>query len=666
MSVQSLASAVNSARCRVLGWEDAENDVQRSVLTALIRGLDHAQSGVLCEPSLVRSTHRPPDVVLVCPVAGIHVIEVKGIALSDIAALEPGGQFVIQYQSGARSRNPFAQVRHALFDVRDAVQRSYEGELTVPFRYWVILPRISRRDWMARWGQDCLCPPELLFLEDLPGLADRLQRWGLERLRKASAESWPGDELIAVWRAFGDTSVLYPAAEERVVRHVREATLGEMFDEAAEIYKSLSDEQQRLSSQNWEQGPRLVRGVAGSGKTIVAANNLARMAQRMLSRTPSLFEETSPPPRILAVCFNRALVPYLRKRIELAFQQRTGRWLPDGIVDVSAYNSLMYSMSRQGLWRYQSVKSENNSDAEARARAAQYLADLQATQQADPSLCQRLLYDAIYVDEGQDFLEEDYVLLKHLCRHNADREPNLCVFYDDAQNLYGRSRPNWQAIGLKMIGGRSHVMTECFRNTRQIVEPAFNVLYGTFATRKESLPTRAFGDLATLQQRDALEYRDHRWHLHFAKREGLLPRTTVVASLKDELAAIVNRLRWLIVEQEVRPQDILVLALTNRRLDELEAAIAAAAIPGIETLHHTARDKDALLVRRGQLTLSTVHSAKGYDAYCVLLASAHDCAADVSGRATFYVACTRAIEYLELFGLEAPGSLLEEMQAALA
>ena len=64
--------------------------------------------------------------------------------------------------------------------------------------------------------------------------------------------------------------------EERQARRVPEATLGELFDEAAEAYKTLSDEQQRLSAQDWAGGPRLVRGVAGSGKTIVLANNLAR------------------------------------------------------------------------------------------------------------------------------------------------------------------------------------------------------------------------------------------------------------------------------------------------------------------------------------------------------------------------------------------------------
>jgi superfamily I DNA/RNA helicase len=48
------------------------------------------------------------------------------------------------------------------------------------------------------------------------------------------------------------------------------------------------------------------------------------------------------------------------------------------------------------------------------------------------------------------------------------------------------------------------------------------------------------------------------------------------------------------------------------------------------------------------VSVSTVHSAKGYDAYCVLVASADDFPADVKGRTAFYVACTRAVEHLEV------------------
>ena len=57
-------------------------------------------------------------------------------------------------------------------------------------------------------------------------------------------------------------------------------------------------------------------------------------------------------------------------------------------------------------------------------------------------------------------------------------------------------------------------------------------------------------------------------------------------------------------------------------------------------------------------------SAKGYDRYCVLLATAQHFDADVTGRASFYVGCTRAIEYLEIFGDEG-GPLLREFTSCV-
>ncbi len=70
-------------------------------------------------------------------------------------------------------------------------------------------------------------------------------------------------------------------------------------------------------------------------------------------------------------------------------------------------------------------------------------------------------------------------------------------------------------------------------------------------------------------------------------------------------------------------------------------------------------EKEAALCRPGRVTVSTVHSAKGYDAFVVLLCSANEFRTDVKGRASFYVACTRAVEHLEVFGYERSGLVAE-------
>ena len=67
------------------------------MLATLIEGFDHKDSTILCEPSLARKTTRPPDALLIDPIAGVQLIEVKGYALDQIEAIEPGGLLKVRY-----------------------------------------------------------------------------------------------------------------------------------------------------------------------------------------------------------------------------------------------------------------------------------------------------------------------------------------------------------------------------------------------------------------------------------------------------------------------------------------------------------------------------------------------------------------------------------------
>src|SRR5690242_6912436 len=69
-------------------------------------------------------------------------------------------------------------------------------------------------------------------------------------------------------------------------------------------------------------------------------------------------------------------------------------------------------------------------------------------------------YDAIFIDEGQDFAPEEFQLLLGLLKPDKKTdEKNLIIFYDDAQNLYARQRPDWRQIGIDVQrGDRAKVM----------------------------------------------------------------------------------------------------------------------------------------------------------------------------------------------------------------
>ncbi len=194
---------------------------------------------------------------------------------------------------------------------------------------------------------------------------------------------------------------------------------------------------------------------------------------------------------------------------------------------------------------------------------------------------------------------------------------------------------------------------------RAIVETSFNVLYGRFAESSVSLPTKEFGDITTLEEKGLIEDKGDRYEVHFAVRDGRPPRLTVAQDPREERKALTEQLSWLIEEQRVRPEDVLVLAKSWKRVSESVIAITEAKIQSLEGVHVAKDNQDRRLRQRGYLSLSTVASAKGYDAYCTLLVAANDFTADLRGRANFYVGCTRAIEYLEVFAHERKGLVLE-------
>ena len=108
----------------------------------------------------------------------------------------------------------------------------------MPFKYWVVLPRITRKEWWtcAR-AADAFCPPESSFAEDSQSV--HLCRAPLSTLVRNSLPTPAFDAALPIklqWcqRAFGDSSVLYHKPEDREPRKVAEGLLGEWFDELAQ------------------------------------------------------------------------------------------------------------------------------------------------------------------------------------------------------------------------------------------------------------------------------------------------------------------------------------------------------------------------------------------------------------------------------------------------
>jgi len=391
---------------------------------------------------------------------------------------------------------------------------------------------------------------------------------------------------------------------------------------------------------------------------------------RKKNANPSLFDDFEDGHlKIAVICFNRALVSLLREKIKDAYKQQTFEDIQSGdILWVGHLNGLMHKVTYDRRPELVFMRVDSTKDG-ARQRAKQYAAQFKTFLEKHAPDDKGLLFDAIFVDEGQDFEPEEFQSLLTLLKpSHKTGEKNLIVFYDDAQNLYARERPVWKQIGIDVQrGDRARIMKECFRNPREIVETAFNILLGSEATSEDKVSLRKYADVENLRKDGLIEEVGSHYKVRFAERTSDYPVTYAFPTRAKEKEWIATEIERLIKREAVRPEDILVLFSYVKDFEDLRDIIRARLGP--EHIRNFLRpfgengDKDNYIFGPKCLTLSTVHGAKGYDAYVVFLAGVDLFHSDAAGRATFYVGATRAKLRLYLTGLDS--GLLAEAERVI-
>jgi hypothetical protein len=428
------------------------------------------------------------------------------------------------------------------------------------------------------------------------------------------------------WRVPKPVRGYEPTASAGAAMSVAEpSALGAQLAARKALQPLLSRDQQRLCELTMDGKPRLVRGVAGSGKTIVLAHWLVQVVAMLAEQAQA---------RIWVVYANRALKGLIEDHVVDAWQRAAHQEpFPWQLVEVRHIKDLLRDLSAaHGLGDL-----DIGFDYERGAGLILHAAGATLT-----PVC-----DALFVDEAQDLGHTTLHLLTLLvrCADAADaRARNVIVFYDNAQNVYGRGTPTWADLGLDMRG-RSTVLKESFRATAPIIDFALNVLY-----RLERADLDV--DHKELVRRGLLEEtkrRGRRWiRARFSQVSGPLPQVHVFADLRAELDAVGARLQHWIGTQGVLPKDIRLLYagadVAKRARQQLPPFLSSVgARLQVQTSEDFARDDDLVL-------LTTPHSFKGYDAEIVVVLGVDRF---VTGRGPLghplYVALTRARSVLEVY-----------------
>ncbi len=463
--------------------------------------------------------------------------------------------------------------------------------------------------------------------------------------------SEPGTQPTTLEQRVAEQKPAYATSKQRsptskkssVATPKSSARMGDQFAQRRALKPILSQEQQRLANLELDGKPRLVRGVAGSGKSVVLCNWLAKTAKRLGEQCESGQNGSEQKDtRIWAVYANRSLHRLLRDSVESAW---------NGLFDGELFDRPSFPWRNVELLHVKDVLAGILPAADLSMDSFGFDYDRAAEEFLNRHDASELLprCAALFIDEAQDMGPATLRLLLSIVEQSDEDDDNsrpAHLFYDNAQNVYGTKTPKRSEFGLD-LRGRSTIMRESFRSTTPITELAVNVL-DRLTGADERTDQQELLSLGLLEQR-TLHGED--WlSVKFNQINGPRPIYHSFDNRVSEMNTIARHLRHLIEADGISPNDICMI-YNGKAQDALESLLAPRLAKfGVELSVQTNR---AFERQPNTLVATTPHSFKGYEAEVVFIACVdHFVAAQGKILANnLYVAMTRARSLLGIYGV---------------
>lgn len=592
-----------------------EKRVFRILQEALIPDEDNL---VWYEP---RAIERYPDFILWSQNIGLLVIEVKDWGASQIKEINQKN-FKVQFGLKVESREcPLAQARdvsHKMMNVLKKVPSfvhesgDLKGKLRFPVGYCVFFTNITSTE-AEKLGIETVLPKgSCIYSDDLSLDTDSAEerRKFVTKVKNTFATRFQFDPL----NYEEIKNLRYQLFPEVRVNKVRLRS-----EEDERLIKTLDRDQERTAKSLGE-GHRVLKGVAGSGKTLV------------LACRAKYLKKLHPDWKILVVCYNISLSRYLKSLVALSGPEQ-------GDTDIGVYHfhGLVKAMTGANL-----SPNEKEDDKEYDERVGNILKGRIAE-----GAVQKGMFDAILVDEGQDFTTTWMQGLTQLLNSTVD---SLLFCYDPAQNVFGRSKPNWKSAGFKVQGKRPTLLKKSYRNTVEILKLAtrfLNIEDLQAEDEEESLNLSLFPDFST-------------------DRHGQKPYI-VQCKGDEQIEYIFEKIAALIEQKECAWSDIGILYTARNYLDNLPERFNSAFEKrfGAEKIYwmDSRNKKLELDLASEKVKLSTIESCKGLEFRVVFLVGLESLPRfkdrEEAERRLAYVGMTRAQDSLYILYENNVGYILE-------
>jgi len=422
--------------------------------------------------------------------------------------------------------------------------------------------------------------------------------------------------------------------------------------ELVEAAITLFDRQQKHGMMGRITGPQRIRGLAGSGKTVVLAMKAAQTHLQF------------PKAKIAYTFYTKSLYQHVKRLITRFYRQ-----FDDQDPDWDKRVHILHGWGGSGTPGIYSVACEHHQVPSLSVRDVHTIGDkfdyacttLMKAATIEP------LYDYVFVDEGQDF-PASFV---RLC-YSLAKDGKFVLAYDDLQTIFQAKTPSTADIfgtqddgAPKVTFEEDVVLHKCYRNPREVLVAAHALGFGVYGKRIVQM----------------LESRDHWEDIGYVVKEGDFvqgsqiaverPRENSLEIISDLSGpdVIVQAHSFKAIDEEteavaksiaddltdgLQPDDVLVVCVDDRSakgyLSGVEMALQKHRIQcnNLHTDSFGIRD----FSKQGRVTLSTVHKAKGNEAFMVYVVGVDAVmnSPDVRRRNMLFTAMTRAKGWVRVSG----------------